>query len=182
MGTIAVHEFISLDGVFENPSWTFDYEFDPKMGNVIADVMGGCEAILLGHTTFEMFAPAWSPRTAAEDPGAPFMNDSPKYVVASTPLKADWKNSTALGPYSADAIRDLKSRTRRGLYVSGSGTLVRAMLADHLVDELHLFMFPVALGSGGRLFGDAGDATKLELKGHEVFDNGVVYLGYRSSR
>ena len=87
MGTIAVHEFISLDGVFENPTWTFDYEFDPKMGNVIAKVMGACDAILLGHTTFEMFAPAWSPRTAAEDPGAPFMNDSPKYVVASTPVR-----------------------------------------------------------------------------------------------
>jgi dihydrofolate reductase len=181
MGTIAVHEFISLDGVFENPTWTFDYPFDPKMGKAIADVMRACDAILLGHTTYEMFAPAWAPRTASEDPGAPFMNDSPKYVVASTPLKAEWKNSTALGSYTADAIRSLKSKIAHGLYISGSGTLVRALLADHLVDELHLFVFPVALGSGGRLFADAGDATKLELKGHDVFNNGVVYLSYRCS-
>src|SRR5438067_9518265 len=82
MGKILVHEFMSLDGVIEDPSFTFDYEFDPKMGTAIARVMGACTAILLGRSTYEMFAPAWSVRTAAEDPGAPFMNDSPKYVVS----------------------------------------------------------------------------------------------------
>jgi len=81
MGTIKVHEFTTLDGVIDAPTWTFDYPFDPKMGDAIADLMGGCKSILLGRRPFEMFAPAWSPRTAADDPGAPFMNDSPKYVV-----------------------------------------------------------------------------------------------------
>src|SRR5690242_13920120 len=80
MGAIRVHEFITLDGVFDNPAWTFDYPFDPRMGEAIAGIMGGSEAILLGRTTYDLFAPTWSTRTAADDPGAPFMNSTPKYV------------------------------------------------------------------------------------------------------
>ena len=150
MGKIAVHEFITLDGVIDEPRWTMDYPFDPKMGEAIAAIMGSSTALLLGRRTFEMFAPAWSARTAEEDPGAPFMNESPKYVVSATLETADWNNSTILGPYRAEAIRDLKERVDGDLYVSGSGTLVRAMLADGLVDELHLFVFPLTLGAGQR--------------------------------
>ena len=75
MGKIAVHEFITLDGVFETPTWTMDYPFDPKMGEAIGGIMGSSKGLLLGRRTFEMFAPAWSGRTAEEDPGAPFMNE-----------------------------------------------------------------------------------------------------------
>ena len=179
MGAIKVHEFIALDGVFEDPSWTFGYGFDPKMGTAIGTAMSSCRAILLGRRTFEMFAPAWSTRTAEQDPGAPFMNESPKYVVSSSPGTAvEWNNSTILGPYSADAIRDLKQRVEGGIYVSGSGTLVRAMLADGLVDELHLFVYPVARGSGQHLFADDGTEVKLTLTGSEAYSNGVLYLTY----
>jgi len=87
MGTIKAHEFMSLDGVIDAPTWTFDYGFDPAMGQDIGNLMSSCEAILLGRNTYEMFEPAWSTRTADDDPGAPFMNDSTKYVVSST-LKA----------------------------------------------------------------------------------------------
>jgi dihydrofolate reductase len=178
MGTIAVHEFITLDGVIETPSWTMGYGFDPKMGEAISGIMDPGGAILLGRTTYQMFAPAWSTRTAEEDPGAPFMNDTPKYVVSSTLQSTDdWKNSSVLGPYSADAIRELKDRVDGKIYVSGSGTLVRAMLADGLVDELHLFVYPVALGSGQRLFAD-GATVKLALAGSEAYDNGVLHLTY----
>jgi dihydrofolate reductase len=114
MGTIAVHEFIALDGVFEDPSWTFEFGFDPKMGEAFGAVMGSCKAILLGRRTFEMFAPAWSTRTAEEDPGAPFMNESPKYVVSGSLETADWNNSTIVGPYKADTIRELKDKTDGG--------------------------------------------------------------------
>jgi dihydrofolate reductase len=124
-----------------------------------------------------MFAPAWSTRTAEDDPGAPFFNDTPKYVVSSTLQSADWRNSSVLGPYSASAIRDLKDQVDGKIYVSGSGMLVRAMLADELVDELHLFVFPLALGSGQRLFTD-GTTAKLALAGCEAYDSGVVHLTY----
>ena len=179
MGKIAVHEFITLDGVIEDPSWTMGYPFDPKMGEAIGSIMGASEGLLLGRRTFEMFAPAWSVRTAEQDPGAPFMNESPKYVVSSSLQSADWNNSTIIGPYRAQAIRDLKERLAGDLYVSGSGTLVRAMLADGLVDELHLFVFPLTLGAGRRLFADVGPGAKFELAGTEAYESGVLYLAYR---
>jgi len=179
MGKIAVHEFITLDGVIEAPKWTFDYPFDPKMGEAIAGLMGSSPSILLGRRTYEEFAPAWSARTAEDDPGAPFFNESSKYVVSSTLQSADWNNSTVLGAYDADAIRSLKDRVDGNIYVSGSGTLVRAMIADGLVDELHLFVFPLALGSGKRLFADGGPGAKFTLAGTEAYDSGVVRLTYR---
>jgi dihydrofolate reductase len=180
VGAIRVHEFMSVDGVFEEPSWTFDYGFHPDMGARIGAMCEASDAILLGRTTYEHFAPAWSVRSAEDDPGAPFFNDTPKYVVSSTmtaPTPA-WQNSQVLGPYDPAAIQRLKDDTG-GIFVSGSGTLVRAMLADGLVDELHLCVYPLMLGSARpRLFGDDGPAVKMALGLCESYDNGVVYLRY----
>jgi dihydrofolate reductase len=179
MGTIAVHEFITLDGVIEAPSWSFDYPYDPKLGEAIGRIMGSCKAILLGRRTYQEFAPAWSGRTAEEDPGAPFMNEAPKYVVSASLQTGGWQNSTILGPYSADTIRALKDRIDGPIYVSGSGTLVRALLADGLVDELHLFVYPLVHGVGQRLFADSGPAIKLALAGSQAYSNGALHLTYR---
>lgn len=179
MGKIGVHEFITLDGVIEEPSWTFDYGFHPKMGEAIGALTGSSEAILLGRRTYEMFAPAWSGRTAEDDPGAPFFNETPKYVVSSTLEDPDWNNSTVLGPYSADAIRSLKERLDGDIYVSGSAALVRGMVADGLVDELHLFVFPLVLGEGDRLFPAGAAGAKFALAASEAYDNGVLHLAYR---
>ncbi len=179
MGTIRVHEFITLDGVVDAPTWTAPFGFDPRMGLAIGGVMGGCDAILLGRTTYEMFEPAWSVRTAEQDPGAPFMNDTTKYVVSSTLETVTWRNSTIAGPYSADSIGKIKDSVTGGIYVSGSGTLVRAMIADGLVDELHLFLYPVTRGSGPRLFPLDAAPASWSLAASETYDNGVVYLGYR---
>jgi dihydrofolate reductase len=179
MGKILVHEFVSLDGVFEDPSWTAAYPFDPRMGQTLGEIMGGAKTILLGRTTYEMFAPAWSVRTAEDDPGAPFFNESTKYVVSSTLESADWQNSTILGAYDPGEIRSLKERVEGDIYVSGSGTLVRALLGEGLVDELHLFVYPAILGSGAKLFADDGSQTKLSLLSAESYDSGVVHLGYR---
>jgi dihydrofolate reductase len=178
MGSIAVHEFIALDGVFEDPSWTFAYGFDPRMGETIGAITDSSTAILLGRTTFEMFAPAWSTRTVEDDPGSPFFNDTRKYVVGAREPAVSWEPSTRLGPYDPAIIRGLKDETVGDIYVSGSGTLVRALLKDGLVDDLHLFVYPVAIGAGRRLWGEGIDSTKLTLKTHEAYDNGVIHLAY----
>jgi dihydrofolate reductase len=179
VGAIHVHEFMSLDGVIDTPTWTFDYGFDPSMGETIGAVTGHSRGILLGRTTYEMFEPAWSTRTVEDDPGAPFFNDTTKYVVSGTLTTTTWRNSTIVGPYDAEAIRRLKDEVDGDLYVSGSGTLVRALLADGLVDELHLFVFPLTRGSGPRLFPESAAPSKLSLSANESYDNGVVYLAYR---
>jgi dihydrofolate reductase len=178
VGAISVHEFISLDGVIDAPVWTFDYGFDPKMGEALAAVTGRSRGILLGRTTFEMFEPAWSTRTVEDDPGAPFFNDTTKYVVSSTLTNPTWQNSEVIGPYDAGRISRLKDEVDGDLYVSGSGTLVRAMLADGLVDGLHLFMYPTTRGAGPRLFPPESGPSDLTLTSCERYDNGVVYLAY----
>ena len=179
MGAIQVHEFMSLDGVIDAPTWTFDYGFDPKMGEAIGAVTERCRGILLGRTTYEMFEPAWSTRTVEDDPGAPFFNDTTKYVVSGTLAEATWRNSKIVGAYDPDAIRALKEEVDGDLYVSGSGTLVRAMLADGLVDELDLFVYPLTRGSGPRLFDEDAAPLTLSLAACEAYENGVVYLAYR---
>jgi dihydrofolate reductase len=170
---------MTLDGVIDAPTWTADYGFDPGMGAAIGAVTERSGGILLGRRTYEMFEPAWSTRTAEEDPGAPFFNDTTKYVVSSSLTEATWRNSEIAGPYDPAAIRRLKDEVDGDLYISGSGTLVRAMLADGLVDELHLFVYPLTRGGGPRLFPEDAAPSKLSLAASETYDNGVVYVAYR---
>ncbi len=180
MGKIMVSEFITLDGVIGAPTFTFDYGFTDAMAQAMARLTDqGSEAILFGRKTWVESGPAWSGRDMADDPGAPFFNDTLKYVVSATLHDVDsWKNSVLLGGYDAGAIQRLKDGVGSGIYVYGSGTLVRAMLVDALIDELHLFMYPVALGAGPRLFPEGAPRTTLALAGSESFDNGVVHLTY----
>jgi dihydrofolate reductase len=178
MGEIHVHEFMSFDGVIDAPTWTFDHGFDPRMGEAIGAFTQRSKGILLGRTTYEMFEPAWSVRTVEDDPGAPFFNDTMKYVVSATLENPTWRNSKVLGAYDPDAIRKLKDEVG-DLYVSGSRTLVRALLADGLLDGLHLFIYPLTRGSGPRLFEDGDAPAKLKLEETDTYDNGVVYVSYR---
>jgi dihydrofolate reductase len=181
MGGILVHEFTTLDGIVDAPTWTFDFGFDPKMGEAIFGLTSRSSAILLGRTTYEMFEPAWSTRTAEDDPGAPFFNETQKYVVSSTLSEPTWRNSTILGPYEPEAIRRLKAEAEGDVYVSGSGKLVQAMLADGLVDELHLFVYPLTRRSGPRLFTEDAPPLNFSLAACEAYDNGVIHLGYAPS-
>jgi dihydrofolate reductase len=181
MGAIHVHEFMTVDGVVDAPAWTFDYGFDPRMTEVLAELTGRSGGILLGRSTYEMFEPAWSTRTVEDDPGAPFFNDTTKHVVSGTLTEATWRNSEIVGPYDPEAIRRLKDEVDGDLYVSGSVTLVRAMIADGLVDGLHLFVYPLTLGSGIRLFREGDPPAKLSLATSDTYENGVVYLSYRPS-
>ncbi|MGY1820414.1 dihydrofolate reductase family protein [Geodermatophilus sp. SYSU D00079] len=180
MGAIKVHEFTTVDGVTDAPMWTVDYGFPDDLAASIGALTGSASGILLGRTTFEMFAPAWSTRTAEDDEGAPFFNDTRKYVVSSTLSDAEsvWRNSTVVGGYDAERLRTLKAESDGDLYVSGSITLVRALLADGLVDELHLYVYPLAVGTGIRLFPDGAPRTPLSLLGAESLSNGVAHLTY----
>ena len=180
MGAITVHEFTTVDGVVDAPMWTMDYGFPDDLAAAIGAQTGSASGILLGRTTFEMFAPAWSTRTVEDDPGAPFFNDTRKYVVTSTLDDAEsvWRNSTSIGGYDADRIQALKDEVDGDLYVSGSATLVRALLADGLVDELHLYVYPLAVGTGIRLFPEGAPRAPLSLLGAESLSNGVVHLTY----
>ena len=108
MGKILVHEFTTVDGVIDTPTFAAGYPFSPELGDAIGAVVSTCGAILLGRRTYEMFAPAWSARTAEDDPGAPFFNESPKFVVSGTLENPTWRNSTVIGAYDADRIRRLK--------------------------------------------------------------------------
>lgn len=180
MGAIKVHEFSTIDGVVDAPMWTVDYGFPDDLAASIGSLTGSASGILLGRTTFEMFAPAWSTRTVEDDPGAPFFNDTRKHVVSAGlgDAEAVWRNSTAIGGYDRVAISRLKEKEAGDLYVSGSATLVRALLADGLVDELHLYVYPLAIGTGMRLFPDGAARTPLALLGAESLSNGVAHLTY----
>ena len=162
--------------MIDTPSWTFPFGFDPRMGEAIGRITTSSDGILLGRTTYEMFEPAWSRRTTEEDPGAPFFNDTSKYVVSSTLTTATWRNSEIIGGYDPKRIQQLKAESAQGLYVSGGGTLVRALIADGLVDELHLFVYPVTRSAGSRLFDESLQPATWNRAEAELYDNGVTYL------
>jgi dihydrofolate reductase len=157
--------------------WTVDFPWTDQQTDETAALTASAGAILLGRRTYEMFAPAWSQRTVEDDPGAPFFNDTHKYVVSSTLTEPSWGPATAL-PYDAARLAQLKDEVEGDIYVSGSGTLVRALLADGLVDELHLFVYPVGLGEGPYLLPEGTPRTRLALLGSTGYENGVVHLTY----
>src|SRR4051794_31955621 len=108
MGALHVHEFMTLDGVVDAPIWTADYPFLPAMEDALRGVTEQCRGIVLGRRTYEMFEPAWSTRTADDDPGAPFFNDTMKYIVSGTLKEPTWRNSLVVGRYEPETIRRLK--------------------------------------------------------------------------
>ena len=166
----------SLDGVIEIPEQWMGPYFGPELGQAIGSLMGAQDAMLLGRVTYEMFAAHW-PHQAGEM--ADTMNNTPKYVVSGTLKSADWQNSTLIPAASALAdIAALKQQPGRNIGMTGSGTLTASLLREGLVDELHLFVFPLVLGSGQRLFGAPGGQLPLKLLGSAAFPAGVMHLTY----
>ena len=179
MGAIHVHEFMSLDGVIDAPTWTFDYGFHPKMGEAIGAVTDRSRGILLGRRPTRCSSlpgrrEPWRTIRARRSSTTPPSTSSPG---RSRTRPGGTRRSSA--PYDPEAIRRLKHGIDGDVYVCGSGTLVRAMLADGLVDELHLFVYPLTRGSGPRLFPDGAAPSTLSLSACESYDNGVAYLAYR---
>ena len=176
MRKIVAGQFITLDGVVEIPEeWMGPY-FTPELGQTIGSLMGAQDAMLLGRVTYEMFAAHWPNQTGDM---ADTMNGTPKYVVSGTLESADWQNSTLIPAASAFAeIAELKQRPGQNIGITGSGTLVSSLLREGLLDELHLFVFPLVAGSGKRLFGASDARLPLRLLDSATFQSGVLHSTY----
>jgi dihydrofolate reductase len=172
--------FVSLDGVVESSEkWNSPY-FDDEMGEAVGAAMAASDAMLLGRVTYQEFAATWPGMSREEQPFAAHMNDTLKYVVSTTLENADdWQNSTLIKGNVAKEIARLKRQPGKDIAITGSGTLVNSLLQDGLLDELGLFVHPVVVGSGKRLFEVGGDHKALELVDSKAFGTGVVSLTYQ---
>ena len=174
MGSITSSLFISLDGVIEAPeTWHFDY-FNDEMGAAVGALMGDTEATLLGRQTYDEFAAHW-PNADPNDPITEQMNGARKYVVSNTLTDPSWQNTTLVTGDVESELKALKQDTKLG--TTGSATLVRWLLEKGLVDELHLLVHPVVVGSGKKLFAD-GAKVPLKLLSSTPFETGVVHTVY----
>jgi dihydrofolate reductase len=167
--------FISLDGVFSDANDWIGPWFAPELGQAVGGMIGAQDAMLLGRVTYDEFAAHWPHQ---EGDMADTMNGSVKYVVSRTLESADWQNTTLISGDVAAAVRELKQRDGRNIGMTGSGTLVSWLLREGLLDELHLFVFPVVLGTGKRLFAGEQDQLPLTLISSETYSTGVVHLVY----
>ena len=169
MGKLVVTEFVSIDGIFEDPGgaegyehggWTFEYSRGDDGDKFKLDELTEAGAQLLGRVTYEAFAEAWPSR---EGPFADKLNNDPKYVVSATLENPTWQNTTVISADVPEEIAKLKAATDGTVLVAGSGTLVATLLANDLIDELRLMVFPTILGRGKRLFPDGIDRRKFRL-------------------
>jgi dihydrofolate reductase len=185
MGRIVVTEFLSLDGVMEGPggdnnfrrgAWSFQFNRGEDGDRFKLDETRNSDALLLGRVTYEGFANAWPSR---EGEFADKFNNMPKYVVSSTLTDPEWTNSTVLEGDLGEAVSEVKERHDGDIVVHGSAQLVQELIERDLVDELHLMVFPVVLGTGKRLFGDTTDMKPLRLADSKTVGDGVQILVYQ---
>jgi dihydrofolate reductase len=184
MGQIVVTEFVSLDGVMEDPGgaedfkhggWSFKISRGDEGDKFKLDETFASEALLLGRVTYEGFAEAWPSR---DGEFADKFNNMPKYVVSSTLSAPEWNNSTVLNGDVVKEVGKLRQEIDGDIVVHGSAMLVQTLLEHDLVDQLRLMVFPVVLGSGKRLFGDTSGTKPLRLVDSKVVGDGVTILVY----
>jgi dihydrofolate reductase len=185
MGRIVVTEFVSLDGVMEDPGgseqfehggWSFEVDRGDEGNKFKLDETMSSDALLLGRVTYEGFAEAWPSR---EGEFADRFNSMPKYVVSSTLENPEWSNSTVLKGDLAEEVAKLKQEYDGDVVVHGSAQLVQGLLERDLVDELRLMVYPVVLGNGKRLFGETSDKQALRLADSKTVGDGVAILVYQ---
>jgi dihydrofolate reductase len=184
MGKIVITEFISLDGVVEDPGgsedfkyggWSFELSRGDEGDKFKVDETMGSDALLLGRKTYEGFADAWPQR---DGEFADKFNNMPKYVVSSTLTDPEWSNSIVVDGDLADAVAKIRAEHEGDIVVHGSAQLSQALLEQDLVDELRLMVYPVVLGAGKRLFGETRDKKTLKLVESQPVGDGVVILVY----
>jgi dihydrofolate reductase len=184
MGRIVVTEFVSLDGVMEAPGgedfkykgWSFAFDRGEEGNKFKLDETFESEALLLGRVTYEGFAAAWPTR---DGEFADKFNSMPKYVVSSTLESPEWNNTTVLKGDAVSEASKLKQELDGDIYVHGSCQLVQTLIENDLVDELHLMVFPVILGTGKRVFGETSDKKALRLADSRTVGEGVAILVYQ---
>jgi dihydrofolate reductase len=188
MGKIVVTEFVSLDGVMEDPGgaedfkhggWSFEFSRGEDGDRFKLDETLGADALLLGRRTYEGFADAWPQR---DGEFADKFNGMPKYVVSQTLAEPEWNNSTVIGGNLDEAVAEVRDRHDGDIVVHGSGQLVQRLLERDLVDELRLMVFPVVLGRGKRLFGETSDKKRLRLTDSRTVGDGVTILIFAPAR
>jgi dihydrofolate reductase len=186
MGKLVVTEFVSIDGVFEDPGgaegyehggWTFEYDRGEEGNKFKLDELMDAEVQLFGRVTYEGFAAAWPSR---EGEFADRINSAPKYVVSTTLKDPQWQNTTVISGDALGEISELKDQTSGVILVAGSGALVGALLGADLIDELRLMVFPTVLGRGKRIFPNGIDRLKLKLtESRQVGPDGVQVQVYQ---
>ena len=190
MGRIGVTEFVSLDGVMEDPGgaeafkyggWTFEIARGDEGDKFKLDELKASDAQLLGRVTYEGFAKAW-PRMEGTGEFGEKMNAMPKFVVSTTLEHPEWNNTTVLKGDLAEEVAELKRKFDGDILVAGSAQLVQSLLEDDLVDELRLMVFPIVLGTGKRLLGDTSDKKPLRLVDSRMVGDGVAILVYQPAR
>jgi dihydrofolate reductase len=168
--------YVTLDGVVEAPqNWVMpdDEMFEEQTADYAAS-----DALLLGRRTYEVFAASW-PQRGSDVPNADWMNNTQKYVASTTLKSPEWQNTTVLEGDVSEAVSRLKQKDGESITLNGSAGLLRSLLKAELVDELRLFLHPVVVGSGRRLFDDGEDLGAFKLAECHAYDNGVVSLSYR---
>lgn len=174
-------EYLSLDGVFEEPGrWSFPF-FSEEAARFKSRELEASDALLLGRKTYEGFAAAWPTMEGTGDFGLK-MNSMPKYVVSSTLERADWTGSIVVKGDVAAEVGKLKEQPGQDLLLAGSGRLFNALSDLGLIDLYRLMVHPIVLGQGPRLFADGADRRTLELTHHETFASGIVILEYTPKR
>jgi dihydrofolate reductase len=180
MRKVVVSEFLTMDGVMEDPAWSAPYYSDEQEKYKLAELLAS-DALLLGRVTYEGFASAW-PAMTDEQGFADRMNGLPKHVATRTLKTFTWNNSRALEGDIAEAVSSLKNEPGQDILVGGSAQLVQTLTQNDLVDEYRLMVFPVTVGKGKRLFSEQAAPKTFELAGVTPFASGVVVQSYRPKR
>ncbi|HLO16435.1 MAG TPA: dihydrofolate reductase family protein [Anaerolineales bacterium] len=191
MRKIVVSEFVTLDGVMQDPGgvgeiegggWNIPY-VDEEFGKYKFDELSASEALLLGRVTYQGFAAAWPEASHTETEGeyANMMNSYPKYVVSTTLKQVEWNNSHLIKTDVIEEVSKLKQQSGKDILIFGSGELIQTLMQHDLIDEYRLQVHPLVLGNGKRLFKD-GNSTKLKLVETKPFPSGVILLVYQPDR
>lgn len=176
MRKVVAAEYLTLDGVMEEPAWTMPY-WNDELAQLQGDLLDASDALLLGRVTYQAFAQVWP---TSKDEGAEQINNMPKFVASTTLQETEW-NATLIEGDVVEEVAQLKQQSGQDLLIYGSGKLVRSLMPHNLIDEYRLMVCPIALGSGQRLFADNSKAN-LELVDTKTTRTGVVVLTYRTAK